>query len=76
MPFRTKVSARDGSLSTTLPAEVTRRLGLTAGMELLWLDDGQGGCRVLPGGAVTRRILAAHEEAVSDFREVFGELAK
>jgi hypothetical protein len=76
MPLRTKVFARGGSLSTTLPAEVTCRLGLAAGMELLWADDGRGGCRVVAGSEKTRRIVDAHEAAIADYLHVFHELAK
>jgi antitoxin component of MazEF toxin-antitoxin module len=76
MLLNTKARAQGGSLTTSIPAEVARRLGLTAGTDLFWVEDGQGGYRVYPGGEKTRRILEAHEEAISDFRDVFRELAR
>ena len=76
MLLNTKARAQGGSLTTSIPAEVARRLGVTAGTDLFWIEDGQGGYRVYPGGEKTRRILEAHEEAISDYRDVFRELAK
>lgn len=76
MLLNTKARAQGGSLTTFIPAEVARRLGLVAGTDLFWVEDGQGGYRVYPGGDKTRRILEAHEEAISDFRDVFQELAR
>jgi antitoxin component of MazEF toxin-antitoxin module len=76
MLLSTKARAQGGSLTTSIPAEVARRLGVAAGTDLFWVEDGQGGYRVYPGGDKTRRILEAHEEAISDYRDVFRELAK
>lgn len=76
MLLNTKARAQGGSLTTSIPAEVARRLGLVAGTDLFWVEDGQGGYRVYPGGDKTRRVLEAHEEAISDFRDVFQELAR
>jgi hypothetical protein len=76
MLLSTKARAQGGSLTTSIPAEVARRLGVTAGTDLFWVEDGQGGYRVYPGGEKTRRILEAHEEAIGDYRDVFRELAK
>lgn len=76
MLLSTKARAQGGSLTTSIPAEVARRLGLVAGTDLFWVEDGQGGYRVYPGGDKTRRMLEAHEEAISDFRDVFQELAR
>lgn len=76
MLLNTKAQAQGGSLTTSIPAEVTRRLGLTAGADLFWVEDGQGGYRVYPGGEKTRRILEAHEEAIDEYRDVFRELAR
>jgi hypothetical protein len=76
MLLNTKARAQGGSLATSIPAEVARRLGLAPGTDLFWIEDGQGGYRVFPGGDKTRRILEAHEEAIIDYREVFSELAK
>lgn len=76
MLLSTKARAQGGSLTTSIPAEVARRLGVSAGTDLFWVEDGQGGYRVYPGGDKTRRVLEAHEEAISDYRDVFRELAK
>jgi antitoxin component of MazEF toxin-antitoxin module len=76
MLLSTKARAQGGSLATSIPAEVSRRLGLTAGAELFWVEDGQGGYRLYPGGDKTRRVLEAHEEAIADYRDVFRELAR
>ncbi len=76
MLLSTKARAQGGSLTTSIPAEVARRLGVSAGTDLFWVEDGQGGYRVYPGGEKTRRVLEAHEEAIADYRDVFRELAK
>jgi hypothetical protein len=76
MVLSTKARVQGGSLATSIPAEVARRLGLASGTDLFWVEDGQGGYRVYPGGEKTRKILEAHEEAIADYRDVFRELAK
>ncbi|HLL49385.1 MAG TPA: AbrB/MazE/SpoVT family DNA-binding domain-containing protein [Thermomicrobiales bacterium] len=76
MLLSTKARAQGGSLTTSIPAEVARRLGVSAGTDLFWVEDGQGGYRVYPGGDKTRRLLEAHEEAISEYRDVFRELAR
>jgi antitoxin component of MazEF toxin-antitoxin module len=76
MLLSTKARSQGGSLTTSIPAEVARRLGVTAGADLFWVEDGRGGYRVDPRGEKTRRIMEAHEEAISDHRDVFRELAK
>jgi hypothetical protein len=76
MLLSTRARAQGGSLTTSIPAEVARRMGVAAGTELYWVEDGQGGYRVYPGGEKARRVLEAHEEAVADYRDVFRELAK
>ena len=76
MLLSTRTRVQGGSLATSIPAEVTRRLGLGPGSELFWVEDGQGGYRIYPGGEKPRRILEAHEEAIADYRDVFRELAR
>jgi hypothetical protein len=76
MLLSTKARAQGGSLTTSIPVEVARRLGVSAGTDLFWVEDGQGGYRVYPGGDKTRRLLEAHEEAISEYRDVFRELAR
>ncbi|MBV9772616.1 MAG: hypothetical protein JO040_01615 [Gemmatimonadetes bacterium] len=74
MLLSTKVHEQDGSLSTSIPAEAARRMGLTPGTELFWVEDGQRGYRVHLGEGKTRAILEAHEEAITEYRDVFREL--
>jgi antitoxin component of MazEF toxin-antitoxin module len=76
MLISTRVRAQGGSLTTAIPAEVARRMGVTEGTELFWVEDRQGGCRVYPGGEKARRVVEAHEDAITEYRDVFGELAK
>lgn len=76
MILSTRTRAQGGSLATSIPAEVSRRMALKPGTELFWVADGEGGYRVVPGGDKTRRLIEAHEEAITEYREVFQELAK
>ena len=71
-----KTRAQGASLVTTLPAEVVRRLGIPAGQELEWIEDGLGGFRVVPHTAELSEALEAHEEIMAEYDSVFRELAK
>lgn len=64
------------SVVTTLPAEVVRRLGLPAGEELHWIDDGLGGFRVVPASEDLTEAMEAHEAIMAEYDSVFRELAK
>ncbi len=64
------------SLVTTLPAEVVRRLGIHAGRELAWIEDGAGGFRVMPHTPELAEAMTAHERIVEEYDSVFRELAK
>lgn len=77
MLHRTEVRGGSGSLITIVPADVARSLGLSDGMELFWVIDDQGGCRIsVAGGERARRIVDAHEDAIALYSNVFRELAK
>ena len=76
MLVSTKAQAQGESLFTVIPVAVARRLGLTAGMDLFWAEDGHGGYRVYSRGEQAQQIVEAHEEAVNEYRDVFRELAK
>ncbi len=77
MPILTsRTRVQGASVVTTLPAEVTRRLGIGPGQELAWLDDGKGGFRVMPHSAETAEALEAHEKMMAEFGGVFRALAK
>lgn len=71
-----KTRAQGASLVTTLPAEVARRLSVTAGQELEWIEDGMGGFRVVPHTPGTVEALAAHEQIMVEYDGVFRALAK
>jgi putative addiction module antidote len=71
-----KTRAQGASVVTTLPAEVVRRLGIPAGQELEWIEDGLGGFRVVPHTAELSAALEAHEEIMAEYDSVFRELAK
>lgn len=70
------VRSQGASVVTTLPAEVARRLGLLAGQELEWIEDGLGGFRVVPHSAETAEALDAHAKIVAEYDSVFRALAK
>ncbi|HET6764061.1 MAG TPA: hypothetical protein VFH27_10315 [Longimicrobiaceae bacterium] len=61
-------------LTTALPPEVVRGLGVVAGAELLWLDDGRGGYHVRTASDQTRRVMEAHEDAITEYGDVFRAL--
>jgi len=71
-----KTRAQGASLVTTLPAEVVRRLGIPAGQELDWIEDGLGGFRVVPHSPALAEALDAHEAIMAEYDAVFRELAK
>lgn len=71
-----KTRAQGASIVTTLPAEVVRRLGIPAGQELDWIEDGLGGFRVVPHTPALAEAMEAHEELIEEYDGVFRELAK
>ena len=71
-----KTRAQGASIVTTLPAEVVRRLGIPAGQELEWIEDGLGGFRVVPHTPELAEALDAHESIMAEYDGVFRELAK
>ena len=71
-----RTRAQGASIVTTLPAEVVRRLGIPAGQELEWIEDGLGGFRVVPHTPELAEALEAHEEIMAEYDSVFRELAK
>ena len=77
MPILTsKARAKGGSLFTTIPAEVIRRMGVKSGDELYWIEDGMGGYRVFASNPERTAMLRAHAEIMDEYRDVFAELAK
>ena len=65
-----------GSVTTTIPTEVARKMGLRAGEDLFWVEDGSGGYHIVPMRPDIREILDAHENLLSEYREVFKALAE
>jgi putative addiction module antidote len=71
-----RTRAQGSSVVTTLPAEVVRRLGIPAGQELEWIEDGLGGFRVVPHTPELAKALGAHEQIMAEYDAVFRALAK
>jgi antitoxin component of MazEF toxin-antitoxin module len=71
-----RTRAQGASIVTTLPAEVVRRLGIPAGQDLHWIEDGLGGFRVVPATPELAEALEAHEEIMARYDAVFRKLAK
>lgn len=71
-----KTRAQGASVVTTLPAEVARRLAISAGQELEWIEDGMGGFRVVPHTPETAEALEVHERIMNEYDAVFRALAK
>jgi antitoxin component of MazEF toxin-antitoxin module len=71
-----RIRSQGASVVTTLPAEVARRLGVSAGQELEWIEDGMGGFRVVPHTPETREALDAHARIMAEYDSVFRTLAK
>jgi len=77
MPILTsRTRAQGASVITTLPAEVARRLGISPGQELEWIEDGMGGFRVMPHTPETAEALEAHARIMAEYDSVFRALAK
>jgi antitoxin component of MazEF toxin-antitoxin module len=77
MPILTsRTRAQGASIVTTLPAEVVRRLGIPAGQELEWIEDGLGGFRVVPHTPELAEALEAHEQIMAEYDAVFRALAE
>jgi len=71
-----KARPQGGSVSTTIPTEAARRMGLNAGSDLFWVEDGMGGYHVSPSNPERIAMLQAHEEIMDQYRDVFAALAK
>jgi bifunctional DNA-binding transcriptional regulator/antitoxin component of YhaV-PrlF toxin-antitoxin module len=76
MTLISRTRAQGASVVTTLPGEVARRLGITAGQELDWIEDGMGGFRVVVHTTDMAEALAAHEQIMAEYDSVFRALAK
>lgn len=71
-----RIREQGASMITTIPAEVVRRVGITAGQELEWIEDGMGGFRVVRHTPELAQAMEAHEAIMAEYDSVFRELAK
>ena len=76
MVLTSKTRVQGGSLVTSLPNEVTRRLGAAPGDALYWIEAEAGRFIVTTIDPQTLDALNHHEEIVSKYREVFQALAE
>ena len=70
-----KIRAQGASLVTTLPAELVRRLAVEPGQELLWIEDGMGGFRLMLHSTDTAESLAELTRLMAEYDGVFRALA-
>jgi bifunctional DNA-binding transcriptional regulator/antitoxin component of YhaV-PrlF toxin-antitoxin module len=71
-----KARAQGGSVSTTIPIEAARRMGVNPGDEIYWVADGEGGYHVSASNPARASMLRAHGEIMDEYRDVFTPLAK
>jgi hypothetical protein len=71
-----KLRTQGASTITTVPTEITRRLGLNGGDSLSWVEDGLGGFRVSRFTPETAKAIEEHERIMDKFDSVFRALAK
>jgi hypothetical protein len=71
-----KARTQGGSVSTTIPTEASRRMGVRSGDELFWVEDGMGGYHVTASNPDRGAMLRAHAEIMDEYRDVFAALAK
>lgn len=77
MPALTTTVRQQGSSTvTTVPTEIVRRLGISPGTTLAWVEDGLGGFRVSPFSEETARAVEIHESIMNKYDSVFRALAK
>lgn len=72
----TKIRAQGSSTVTTIPSEISRRLGIKEGDSIAWVEDGFGGFRVSPFSPNTAAAVEQHEAIMRKFDSVFRSLAK
>ena len=65
-----------GSMVTSIPSEVVRRLGANPGDPIYWIDQGAGKFVVTTYDPDTVEALKIHENVVAKYREVFKALAE
>jgi len=70
-----KTRVQGASVVTTVPPEVVRRLAITVGQELQWIEDGAGGFRVVVHTPESAEALEAHARIMAEYDAVFRALA-
>lgn len=76
MILTSNTRVQGGSIVTSIPNEVARRLGANPGDPLYWIEDGAGRFVVTTIDPATLEGLKHHEEIVAQYREVFQTLAE
>jgi hypothetical protein len=71
-----KVRAEGGVVSTSIPDEAIRRMGVNPGDELFWVEDGMGGYHVSVSSPHRSAMLRAHGEIMDEHGDAFAALAK
>jgi len=70
-----KARAKGGSVSTTIPVEAARRMGVNPGDELYWVEDGLGGYHVAVATPQRAALMRAHADVADEYRSVFAALS-
>jgi putative addiction module antidote len=76
MTVTSKTRMQGGSMVTSIPNEVVRRLGATPGDPIYWIDQGAGKFVVTTYDPDTVEALKVHENVAAKYREVFKALAE
>ena len=76
MILTSNTRVQGGSIVTSIPNEVARRLGANPGDSLYWIEDGAGRFVVTTVDPATVEALKHHEEIIAQYREVFQTLAE
>lgn len=76
MIMTSKTRMQGGSIVTSIPNEVARRLGAAPGDSIYWVEDSAGRFVVTTVDPEVLEALKVHEEVVAQYREVFKALAE
>ncbi|HET7274084.1 MAG TPA: hypothetical protein VFI91_02830 [Longimicrobiaceae bacterium] len=72
----TRTRLQGASVITAIPTEIARRLGIRPGRQLMWMEDGMGGARVVPLIPELAEAEAAHESIMDEYEGVFRKITK
>ena len=76
MVLKSKTRMQGGSVVTSLPSEVARRMAVGAGQELYWRETAPGVYTVTSLDPEQAKALEAHERILEKYKDVFAALAK